>query len=157
MKLIITVDNFNNNFLLLKCPVIKEFHKFIQNSIKPNSLRIFDKDNKYWKIHWKCLQFTVKIARRYFNAIDLSTLSKELQIFAFGGPIPRAISNKQDNCPYSKLFLVSETPFLIVKKVKAELVRLYHPDHNNGVGNPERLQEVLNSFKEIENKVNHHG
>jgi len=132
----------------------KKFSNLIRYSIKPLSYRKWSKEKNCWSIHKSKLPITVFIARKYYQHIDYSSLSEELQIFIVqetkerSSGVVKEEKLKVEN-PYTKLHLLESAPIEVVKASYKALVLLYHSDRG---GDEEVLKEINLAYTEIINK-----
>lgn len=89
-----------------------------------------------------------------FHQVDWGELPGAWQMLIVGGrsrnvATPEVVAVV--NSPYEVLHLLDTAPPLVVKAVYKALLLEYHPDQNNGVGNKEKLNEVIVAYRKITN------
>jgi hypothetical protein len=128
------------------------FVSCIQTGITPVSCRKFDKESQTWEVWWEKLPELVSLAKRFYQ-VDWSELPSSWQMLIVGGKT-RTQRRKPITVvtPHSKLFLTDGAPVSVVKAAYQALLSEYHPDHNGGEGDRERLKEVISAYREILSK-----
>ena len=143
-KLIICQEN--NEWCYLKGTINKTFISIINSSIK-NPYQNFDKDKKYWIIHWTKLPILVKIATRLFTTVDYSTLPKKWQdLISEENTVNQPSQIKSKNY-YEILFLTPQAPEELIKAAYKILSKSYHPDHG---GTHEKMSELNLAYQELQ-------
>jgi hypothetical protein len=123
-------------------PCSSSFSNLIRSAIKPVSYRKFENETGYWFVHKDQLLSLIGLSKKFYESVDTSETPAEWLM----------VKNEKQteiDSPYSKLFLTHKAPIELVKLVYEKLVTTYHPDHNEGVGDSERLQEVIKAYREI--------
>lgn len=126
------------------------FISVLKVAIKPSSYRLYDHNNGCWKIHWSKIPDLVTIAKRFNYYVDWSGLPDEWQVYIAGGRINSSYCNEVDEKDYySVLFVTDDAPIEVIRSAYEALASKYHPDHNNGEGDVEKLKDVMEAYKKI--------
>lgn len=105
--------------------------------------RQYDSTHQCWHVHWTKLFLLVSIANKVFEYVDRSNLPSKWQMIISGG-----VMHDSRNI-YRDLFLIPSAPIEVIRASYKALVSLYHPDHNEGKGDLEKLTKVLEAYKKI--------
>jgi len=101
-------------------------------------------------VHLDKLLDLVGLASKFY-AVDWSKLPPDWQEIIAGGSVsskPRRRPARKPS-PYAKLHLLDSAPKVLVKVVYEALLLQHHPDHNGGVGDHGKLNEVIAAYREI--------
>ena len=115
------------------------FANVVRLGIKPISYRKFDKTTGQWYVHKTQLSSLLGLTKKFFSDVDTTDIP---QSWITGESVAAP------DC-YDALYITKQAPIQIVKAVYETLMLMYHPDHNDGEGNPARLQEVLKAYRTI--------
>ncbi len=118
------------------------FASTIRLGIKPISYRKFDAATNQWYVHKKQVPLLIKLAHKFYQDIDVSQIPQNW----ITGEVEKDVNS------YAALYLTPEAPQSVVRAVYEVLVSECHPDHNDGLGDPVRLQEVMAAYKNIKIK-----
>ena len=126
------------------------FVRLLQSGITPTSYRKYESHGHRWLVWWERAPELVSLASRYYQ-VDWSQLPGEWQMLIAGGRKSSTIRRKPKAkaSPFSSLYLLDTAPKPVVKAVYKALLREYHPDHNDGVGDKEKLNEVITAYREV--------
>ena len=124
------------------------FINCIRRGILPLSYRKYDISNRCWLVWWERLPELVDIASRFY-LVDWSELPGKWQMLIVGGEVKERRTPIKSSTPYSKLHLLDTAPPSVVKAAYKALLLEYHPDHNDGIGDKEKLNEVIDAYREV--------
>ena len=117
--------------------------------------RKYDSKSRKWLVLYTKGSDLVGLASKYYQ-VDWGELPGAWQMLIVGGRgrsttqvQPVAPSRKS---PYATLHLLDTAPPLVVRVVYKALLLEHHPDHNDGVGDRERLNEVIEAYRKITRK-----
>lgn len=128
------------------------FVNCVRSGIVPMSYRKYDSEDQCWYVWWERAPELVDIASRFYQ-VDWSELPGRWQMLIAGGkassrPIPRRKPVSKVS-PFAKLHLLDTAPRSVVKAAYKALLLAYHPDHNDGVGDKAKLNEVIDAYREV--------
>ncbi len=125
------------------------FLQCVRSGILPVEHRRFDSAQKQWMVYWERLPTLVSIANKFFGEVDRSSLPSAWQLYAAGGTLPPRTKLSKRTTAFNILFLTDDAPLEVVKASYSALVLMYHPDSNDGKGDPERLQQIVEAYHSI--------
>jgi DnaJ-domain-containing protein 1 len=161
MKTLVIEYDPNSGFGTLVHPYNKRFVSFISQGIKPLTRRKFDEQTRRWSVHSTRIPQAVMAGRKYFDHVDYSSLPEQLQITVVqfiercqrngpAGPPVEFISAQHR--PHDVLFVKENAPPEVIKAAWKALVLKYHPDQQDGKGDPEQFQRVHEAYEELKKK-----
>lgn len=127
------------------------FINCVRSGITPASFRRYDSEARRWLVYYTKGPELVGLAQK-FHQVDWGELPGAWQMLIVGGrsrnaPAPKVATVV--NSPHEVLYLLDTAPPLVVKAVYKALLLEYHPDQNNGVGDKEKLNEVIVAYRKI--------
>ena len=125
------------------------FARCLRSNIPP-SFFSFNSVDKVWRVHHSKLSDLAGLAKHFYQ-VDLSNLSAHWQSLAEGGTVKKTKRKRvhAPNSSFKDLYVLDSAPKEVVRAAYEALLLMYHPDHNNGVGSPEKVQEVIAAYKRI--------
>lgn len=125
----------------------KSFIACVKSGITPLSYRKYDASTQSWLVWKEKVPDLIALASRFFE-VDASRIPDE---WVTGKPVKQVVPRRVSTA-HSVLHLLDSAPFSVVKASYKALLREYHPDHNGGRGDQEKLNKVIEAYREIEAK-----
>lgn len=124
-------------------PTSRPFVEFLKYGIKPPTMRRYDSDSRAWLVHWKQLRPLANTARRYYEAVDWSTLPPEWQMVAAGGEATTTVVEEPaEESPFATLYLTDDAPLEVIIAAYRALAQMHHPDHGGTDEEMARLNDA---------------
>jgi hypothetical protein len=126
-------------------PTSRPFIEFLKYGIKPQTMRRYDGDSRAWLVHWKQLRTLANTARRFYEAVDWSTLPPEWQMVAAGGEATTTVVEEPEEKenPFTVLHLTEDAPLEVIIAAYRALAQLHHPDHG---GSDEAMARINDAY-----------
>ena len=122
----------------------------VKYGITPHSYRRYDNGTGTWYIWWTKLPDLVDMAYKFFEHITYIDVPEEWKTNHSVDEEPKRVKRKnRSNSPFNSLFLTEDAPEEVIRAAYQALLSLYHPDHNAGKGDPEKLNRVIEAYKMI--------
>lgn len=127
------------------------FISMLRNTISEFK-RKYNKSTTEWSVYYTEGATLVQYARRFYD-VDWSSLPDEWQLIIAGARVSASTESLPTAADeHTTLYVVKEAPFPVIRAAYEALVHMYHPDQNQGIGDPERLSEVMKAFKYLSEK-----
>jgi hypothetical protein len=129
------------------------FVNCVKSGVTPVAYRKYDSANRQWLVHHTKGKTLLGLASRFYT-VDRGELPLQWQLLMAGGKASNKTTPTPEvgNSPYAVLYLLDNAPLSVVKVVYKTLLLEYHPDHNDGVGDKDRLQEIIVAYRKITSK-----
>lgn len=125
----------------------KSLSNLVAKCVKPSSYRRFEVTTNTWYVYYDKLPLLVGLARRFNMQVDWSDLPESWQVLIVQNRDRVIEVENEVSSAFKTLFLTEDAPIEVVKASYRALVSRYHPDHNDGQGDTEKLNELIKAYK----------